>query len=138
MATSSDGSVCSSAEQVTDLSEAPQGHHDFYGFRCRIPWDEVEHLLGKTTDTAIAEKLGCSRRSVSRMRQRLGIPRFRIADVIRPLLGNHTDRVVAELRGCARETVTRQRLAEGIPRCPLHRKWGLMRARRALAQQKEK
>lgn len=116
---------------MTGFSCAPGGHslHGFSGYQ--YDWESVLDLLGKRTDTAIAERLGCARRTVTAMRQRLRIPRFRKSDAIRPLLGRHPDRVVAELRDCSRETVTRQRREEGVAPCPRNRRRDLIRVRQA-------
>lgn len=135
---SSKKSVPSSAEQVTDLSGPPRGYL-FHGYRYKLDWPSVEHLLGKIPDYKIAERLGCSRMSVYRMRKTLRIPRWRKSDSVIPLLGKFPDRIVAELRGVSKGTVFNMRKERGIPPAPAGRRKDLIRVRheRAKAYQKE-
>lgn len=42
-----------------------------------INWQEFDHLLGKITDQEVSEKIGCTRSSVGKRRELLGIPRYK-------------------------------------------------------------
>lgn len=132
-------SVPSSDGQVTDFSGPPRDYL-FLGERFQYDWDSVAHLLGKKTDQYLSELLGCPARTVTRMRNKLGVKRYLKSRRIREVMGRHPDKVAAELAGVARATVTRQRLAEGVPPCPRRRRRDLLRVRfkREMIKRKER
>jgi DNA-binding transcriptional regulator YdaS (Cro superfamily) len=94
--------------------------HDQYR---RFAWQpEYLAMLGKVSDRELAKALGLARASVTRKRQRLGIPPFQPA--LRPIewtlemigrLGRASDAKVAQELGISPTTVKQKRRALGIP-----------------------
>jgi AraC-like DNA-binding protein len=118
------------------LSTKRQGFpFKFYGRWVRYDWARVEDRLGKETDRSIAKKLGCTSVAVGYMRERLNIPRYRLADALRPLLGQYPDEMVAEMHGVHKRTVAKHRRAEGIKPCNRIQMMRLQRARREAEQE---
>lgn len=77
-----------------------------------------EDRLGKIRDGTLAKKIGCSRATVVRQRQKRGIPPSRSRE--NPLegvrdLGEVPDSEIAERVGVSRSLVTKARLEKGIP-----------------------
>lgn len=71
---------------------------------------ESEKRLGTISDSALALEIGCSQRTVTRHRTRLGIPRFTEIDWDQVTdLGVVSDAIIAERLGCSERTVAKHR-----------------------------
>ncbi len=88
-------------------------------------WASADADLGKLTDTAIAQRLGCGITAVTRRRRQRGIPpvpRLRMKRqpprydwaAVAHALGVWSDSVVAGVLGCSVSAVCRHRRANGI------------------------
>ena len=84
-----------------------------------IAWGEWDRLLGTTTDTALAEAIGCSRGAVIYRRRRLGIKSFRSKRKLDRskwdrLLGTMPDTALAQKIGCSSVLIWKWRKELGI------------------------
>lgn len=97
----------------------PRGKHG----TCML--DPYRHLIGTTTDTAIAEMAGCSRELVRLIRNKMGLPRLKrarkegVSERVEAMLagraGTMSDAKLGKLVGTSGTTVNHYRKAMGIP-----------------------
>ena len=84
----------------------------------KYDWDRYAKLLGTTTDSAVAQIIGCSMTLVGQQRKARGIPMYRRGidwSHWDALLGTVPDRAIAEAIGCTVTTINKRRKGLGIP-----------------------
>ena len=88
----------------------------------RVIWDEAKlSLLGTMFDVRVAAIVGCTSSTVSRKRNKEGIPQYKpprtdnFPSEYEPLLGTMLDSELVKISGLSQSTVRNARLRRGIP-----------------------